>query len=615
MKVSIWCLAILFIHLSDGRSPPLPVQKCTKITHLQCKNAGYPNTAPFPDIQGKPYQEVKGKELNIYLGGLSSCAKTSSAAVLCSLYFPKCVEHLSRPVLPCRSVCNDFVHKCSKELHLVAMQGMLSAMCDLLPIYDSNNPDTCFVPEGFRVNQAHSGMNKTQCHKVGISNCQDDLHYNTTFVATETQNKSNVHLLQSVIATKCSLNIEKFTCFTRFPPCSEGLVQIPCKSTCVEINNSCKSSFQQYNIPVTDCDFLYPDKQGKNGICTLSKWPAPWSAGVQPTPIPPVCNKCNKISIKECANVGYSHTFHFNDINKVPYQNHTAAALEKFLKLLTCSKYAQTILCSLYLPKCDLKTCSSKPVLPCRRVCYEFVRSCDKYLALAAIHGLMIGLCDLLPWNNTAASPCFLPKGFKPTAQVYQRQVCYPVVSNDDQCHKDFSYNATFINPKDPNIPKSHLLQPVIASNCSAKAEKFFCYTRFPPCRDESHLTVPLPCRSMCKEVLGKCKDVFNKYGLPMADCNFLLPDLEGEDGICQADAFPVPFRHFKHSEIHHIHLPGDKKVNGGLIAGMVVLLIVVIVAVAIGVMYYRRKKFVEPFQPKELHNTEGKNQGNVSTA
>lgn len=155
--VSVLCMAFFIFHLTDGRSPPLPVQKCSKITHSQCQtSSGYLKTAPFPDVQGKPYQEVKGKELTKYLNALSSCAKTSSAAVLCSLYFPKCEEHLTRPILPCRSVCNDFVHKCRDELHLAAMQGMFSSMCDLLPVYDGN-PDTCFVPKGFNVSVAHKG--------------------------------------------------------------------------------------------------------------------------------------------------------------------------------------------------------------------------------------------------------------------------------------------------------------------------------------------------------------------------------------------------------------------------------------------------------------------------
>ena len=74
-------------------------------------------------------------------------------------------------------------------------------------------------------------------------------------------------------------------------------------------------------------------------------------------------------------------------------------------------------MCSIYVPKCDELTCSSKPVLPCRNVCHQFVRDCENELRLAAQHGLMVGLCDLLPLNCTRETPCFIPDGFRQTSE------------------------------------------------------------------------------------------------------------------------------------------------------------------------------------------------------
>jgi len=132
------------------------IQKCTKLTHSYCQSVGYENTALFPDVNGEPYQSAKGSELSHYLHLLRSCSKETSTTILCSLYFPKCVEHLATPILPCRSVCNEFVHKCGTELHKVALQGMFAAMCDLLPAYDGK-ADTCFIPNGFNVSLAANG--------------------------------------------------------------------------------------------------------------------------------------------------------------------------------------------------------------------------------------------------------------------------------------------------------------------------------------------------------------------------------------------------------------------------------------------------------------------------
>lgn len=132
-------------------------QQCERLTHPACNtSASYNFTAPFSPINGKPYQEVKGAELLVHLPLLKSCSKYS-ATVLCSLHFPKCVPGVSKPVLPCRSVCNDFVHRCIQQLNLVAMHGMLAAMCDLLPEYNNKTQD-CFLPEGFNMSQAKSGM-------------------------------------------------------------------------------------------------------------------------------------------------------------------------------------------------------------------------------------------------------------------------------------------------------------------------------------------------------------------------------------------------------------------------------------------------------------------------
>ena len=61
---------------------------------------------------------------------------------------PKCVTGGSKPVLPCRSVCLEFVNKCQGLLALASHAGMFRALCDLLPQQDYS-PTTCFIPEGF----------------------------------------------------------------------------------------------------------------------------------------------------------------------------------------------------------------------------------------------------------------------------------------------------------------------------------------------------------------------------------------------------------------------------------------------------------------------------------
>ena len=105
-------------------------------------------TAKFPEIRGQPYQQVHSENLENFLRFLRSCSDYSEA-VMCSLTMPKCVEGLSRPVLPCRSVCLEFVGKCKTLLSLASHGGLFRALCDLLPERDTF-PNTCFIPKGFK---------------------------------------------------------------------------------------------------------------------------------------------------------------------------------------------------------------------------------------------------------------------------------------------------------------------------------------------------------------------------------------------------------------------------------------------------------------------------------
>ena len=112
-----------------------------------CAKAGYKYTAKFPPIDGKPYQDAKKQVLDFYIPLLQSCSPYSSL-ILCSLYLPKCVEGVDRPVVPCRSVCLSFVRSCMDSLRLASMGGMFTSFCDLLP-KENSTPGKCLLPDNF----------------------------------------------------------------------------------------------------------------------------------------------------------------------------------------------------------------------------------------------------------------------------------------------------------------------------------------------------------------------------------------------------------------------------------------------------------------------------------
>lgn len=117
---------------------------CEEITVKSCANAGYKFTARF----GKQFQDYKGQLLDTLLPLLQSCSQHSSL-ILCSLYLPKCIEGVGRPMLPCRQVCLDFAEKCKSQLQYASTHGMTVALCDLLPVYDGTS-DKCIMPRNFQ---------------------------------------------------------------------------------------------------------------------------------------------------------------------------------------------------------------------------------------------------------------------------------------------------------------------------------------------------------------------------------------------------------------------------------------------------------------------------------
>lgn len=124
---------------------------------------------------------------------------------------------------------------------------------------------------------------------------------------------------------------------------------------------------------------------------------------------------CEPVTVSSCSNAGYRLTARFPDVDGTPYQDFHAPSLDIYIPLLeTCSDFASTILCSLYLPKCEEGRGSAWP--PCRKVCTQFVSECQSTLRLAGLAGMFTVLCDLLPDGDKQSKECFYPSNFKDTS-------------------------------------------------------------------------------------------------------------------------------------------------------------------------------------------------------
>ena len=136
------------------------------------------------------------------------------------------------------------------------------------------------------------------CHKVtAVSKCSDDLHYNSTFLPIRDQIASDVTILQTIIDSKCSPDIEKYLCFTRLPPCTVDttVVHLPCREFCERILYDCGDVFKENFIPPLHCNFTFPRGDSLDGLCHLKRWPAPWPWKI-PDPQPPSSGKSQQYS-------------------------------------------------------------------------------------------------------------------------------------------------------------------------------------------------------------------------------------------------------------------------------------------------------------------------------
>lgn len=123
------------------------------------------------------------------------------------------------------------------------------------------------------------------------------------------------------------------------------------------------------------------------------------------------CQYCEPVTIDSCLSAGYNFTARFQDVGGQPYQNVQASRLNVYVPLLTstCSNFTSTILCSLYIPKCE-KGISTPP---CREVCSKFVGDCFDDLSVVGLAGLISALCNLLP---SKGQQCFYPDNFPITS-------------------------------------------------------------------------------------------------------------------------------------------------------------------------------------------------------
>jgi hypothetical protein len=116
---------------------------------------------------------------------------------------------------------------------------------------------------------------------------------------------------------------------------------------------------------------------------------------------------------ESCTVVGYNYTY------AVPYElsddlkDWLSSTFPYLLSITTtnCSAalMGETIMCALYAPSCIEG--KPNPILPCQRVCSEFLKRCRSDIDPFWLE-YYVGYCTLLPNKTASSGQCFEPRGF-----------------------------------------------------------------------------------------------------------------------------------------------------------------------------------------------------------
>ena len=136
-------------------------------------------------------------------------------------------------------------------------------------------------------------------------------------------------------------------------------------------------------------------------------------------------DKCNNFvegHFSFCSAAGYNETFPFPEILTEDNMEYAAKAVESRIlqALRSCPResLAMSIICSFVLPQCS----KGKRVLPCKRVCGEFLKRCETKMSNFTLE-YSIQLCHVLPDEKPSGGKCYEPPNFSANDSVKGKRV------------------------------------------------------------------------------------------------------------------------------------------------------------------------------------------------
>lgn len=114
---------------------------------------------------------------------------------------------------------------------------------------------------------------------------------------------------------------------------------------------------------------------------------------------------------------GYEYTAKFDFDSHFSSASRAVTSLRNILG--NCSETVETMICSLFVPRCTEEI--RGPYLPCRAVCHDYATKCQTVIAEKGLEWT-VAMCDILPEKDNPDTTkgyrerCFTPSNFKNSA-------------------------------------------------------------------------------------------------------------------------------------------------------------------------------------------------------
>lgn len=120
---------------------------CEPIKIPICKKHLPYNMTMFPNALEHLTQHYSRQRIELYSDIVAINCSADAGFFLCSYHLPICApEFKSRPIRPCRSVCEKVMKECMATIRKYKREWPQDVVCKDLPSYDS---DVCITPASF----------------------------------------------------------------------------------------------------------------------------------------------------------------------------------------------------------------------------------------------------------------------------------------------------------------------------------------------------------------------------------------------------------------------------------------------------------------------------------